>query len=117
MAAARHKRTESACRPPALRLVIAAGTAAAGICLVLALIVLVVRLGAAGAASTGSRRPIIAATAKKTAGEGVELDIAGPTGQGITWNTGGGGLHYLNVSSACSWTARVVVPRPPKRNS
>jgi hypothetical protein len=154
---------------------------------VLALTVLVVRLGAAGAATTGSRRSIIASqsgdsmasrgglaptasagavsgwiagpaiamfhgtgparndqfavgragtwglawtfrcsaqqpgnfklTAKRTTGEGVELDIAGPTGQGIIWNTGGAGLHYLNVSSACSWTARVVVPRPPKRNS
>jgi len=167
----------------ALRLAIATGTAAAGVCLVLAMTVLVVRLGAAGVAPTASSSPIAASqsgesdasrggpwpaasgtaspwmagpaiasfrgtgpvrhahfavsspgtwglswafscpaqrpgnlrlTAKGTvSGDDVELDVPGPTGRGITWNSRDAGGHFLDVSSDCSWTARVVLPKPP----
>jgi hypothetical protein len=170
-----------------LRLVIAAGTAATGICLVLALTVLVVQLGAAGIPHTASSRQIVAAqsrdtrasqrgpaptasastggrwiagpaiasfqgtgparhehfaissmgvwglswsyscsarpghfqlTAKGTTiGYDVDLDVAGPSGRGITWSSRDAGAHSLDVSSDCSWTARVVLPRKPGRSS
>ena len=164
-----------------LRLVIAVGTAATGVCLVIALTVLVVQLGATGVGRTAPRRPIAASqsgnstvsrrgrprpgpagpatrwiagpaiasfrgtgparhdhfavsspgtwglswsfscpaprsgffrlTAKgTTTGDDVELDVAGPTGRGITWNTRDAGAHSLEVSSHCTWTARVVLP-------
>lgn len=170
----------------ALRLVIAAGTAAAGVCLVLAMTVLVIQLGATRVTRTASSRPTVVSqsgnstaslggpgptasdgtaghwiagpaiasfnstgaarndqfavsspgtwglswtfscparrsgtfqlTAKgTTTGDDVELDVAGPTGRGITWNTRDAGDHSLDVSSDCSWTARVVLPKTPGR--
>jgi hypothetical protein len=163
----------------ALRLVIAAGTAAAGVCLVLAMTVLAVQLGAAGVTRAASGRPIVAAqsgnseapagparssiagsaiatfrgtgparnhrfavrepgswglswlfscpsgqpgrfrlTAKGAAtGQDVVLDVAGPAGRGVTWKTRDAGIHSLDVSTSCSWTASVILPkaagRPP----
>ncbi len=165
-------------------MLIATGTATAGVCLVLAMTVLVVRLGAAGiaptapsspiaasqsgdsdssrggrwpTASSGTARPWIAGPAiasfrgtspvrhahfavrspgtwglswafncparrpgnlrliaKGTAsGDDVEIDVAGPTGRGITWNSRDAGDHFLDVNSDCSWTARVVLPKSP----
>jgi hypothetical protein len=170
----------------ALRLVIAAGTAAAGVCLVLAMTVLAVQLGAAGVARSASSRPIVAAqsgsseasrggprptasagpasswiagpaiatfhgtgparndqfavrepgswglswkfscsarqsggirlTAKGTvAGHHVVLDAAGPSGRGVTWNTRDAGIHILDVSTSCSWTATVILPKSADR--
>jgi hypothetical protein len=157
----------------ALRLVIAAGTAAAGICLVLALTVLVVQLGATGVARTASNRPVATSQSGDTSaslggrwvagpaiasfhgtgparhhhfavsspgiwglswsfscstrrpghfqltvkgtttGDDVEVEVASPAGRGITWNTGAAGAHSLDVSSDCSWTARVVLAEDP----
>ena len=159
---------------------IAAGTAGAGVSLVLAMTVLVVQLGAAGVARPGSNRPVVASqsgnstgsaggpgptalsgarwtagpaiasfhgtgparndhfsvgspgtwglswaficsarqpgnftlTSKGTTiGDDVELELSGPAGRGITWNTRDEGDHSLAVSSDCSWVARVVLPK------
>ena len=170
----------------ALRLVIAAGTAAAGVCLVLALTVLVVQLGTTGVGRMASTRPIVASqsgdikgslggpapTASASTGRhwiagpaiasfhgtgparhdhfavsskgawglswsfscsarraghlqliatgasstpDVELDVAGPSGRGVTWSSGDAGAHSLDVSSDCSWTASVVLAKTPGR--
>jgi len=169
-----------------LRLVIAVGSVAAGICLVLALTVLVVQLGATGVARTASNRPIVASqsgdtkpslggpvptssastgrrwiagpaiasfrgtgparrdlfavsspgawglswsfscSARRpghfqlsargtTTGHDVDLNVTGPTGRGIAWTIRDAGAHTLDVSSDCSWTARVVLPKTPGR--
>ncbi len=55
-------------------------------------------------------------TARATvAGHDLGFDAAGPAGRGITWNTRDAGLHVLDVSTSCSWTVSVILPKTAAR--
>ncbi len=91
----RHRRLEPGGDPPglpgvhrALRLVIAAGTAAAGVCLVLGMTALVVKMGDDGVAGAANSRPITARQASNlTAGHG-DARPAGPPKAPPHWLAG-----------------------------
>jgi hypothetical protein len=152
----------------AIRLIATAGTAAVGMCLVLAMVAWVAAMGAPGAGTPGTTssgvaghaspkdRPLIGRTLATYRGTGApnrgyfqvsrsgewgiawdfrcpagqrgtfvladgdgdanprqRVDTAGPSGQGIYWNTSDPDDHSLEITSSCPWTARVVLPRLP----
>ncbi len=161
-----------------LRLVMVAGSAGAGLCLVLAMIALVVTFGGAKvspAASTKRTRDTSTSlsrtsqrqsppawpkepgstiadyrgvgsgrrgrfhvdepgvwglswgfscrgrqgrfTVRETEPDGraaIEIRSSGAAGHGISWVTRDAGYHSLVIASGCSWTAKIVLPKPPK---
>ncbi|HUJ04663.1 MAG TPA: hypothetical protein VLX31_00995 [Streptosporangiaceae bacterium] len=163
-----------------LRLVMVAGSAGAGLCLVLAMIALVVAFGGAKVSPTAStkRTKDTSASLNRTSqrpsprawpkvpgstiadyrgagssrrdifhidqpgvwglswrfscrvGQGrfmareidpdgrqaIEIRSSGAAGQGISWATGDAGRHSLVITSGCSWTAKIVLPRRPARH-
>lgn len=42
---------------------------------------------------------------------GLQIDTSGPSGSGVSWQSDDVGSHFLMVSSGCSWTIDVVLPK------
>lgn len=42
---------------------------------------------------------------------GLQIDTSGPSGSGLAWQSADVGSHFLQVTSGCSWTVNVVLPK------